>query len=108
MWAGSHPDFRRLQANYVLYWEMIKDACERGYSSYHLGRSTVETGGESFKKKWNAESSQLYWQYYMPGGNGMPQLNTGNPKYRMAISAWRKLPLALTRLIGPHLSRSIP
>ena len=108
MWAGSLPDSRKLQVNYVLYWEMIKDACERGFSSYHLGRSTTETGGESFKKKWNAETSQLYWQYYLPNGKDIPQLNTGNPRLQLAISAWRKLPLVVTRLLGPHISRSIP
>jgi lipid II:glycine glycyltransferase (peptidoglycan interpeptide bridge formation enzyme) len=108
MWAGALPASRRLQVNYVLYWEMIKDACLRGYSSYHLGRSTVESGGESFKKKWNAEINQLYWQYFMPGGGELPELNVNNPKYRTAINMWRRLPLGVTRFLGPMLSRSIP
>ena len=108
MWAGTHPEFRNLQINYVLYWEMIKDACERGFLSYHLGRSTVESGGESFKKKWNAESRQLYWHYFMPNGKELPQLNTGNPRFQIAINIWRKLPLAVTRLLGPLISGSIP
>lgn len=108
MWAGAMPAYRKLQINYALYWEMIKDACERGFSTYHLGRSTVETGGESFKKKWNAESKQLYWQYYLPGGGEIPQLNVHNAKYQLAISAWRKLPLWTTRLIGPMLAKDIP
>ena len=38
----------------------------------------------------------------------MPQLNVDNPKYRRAIELWRKLPLWVTRLIGPPLARSIP
>jgi len=108
MWAGSLPEGRSLQVNYVLYWEMIKDACERGFSRYHLGRSTVDTGGESFKKKWNAEATQLYWSYFMPGGGEMPNLNVDNPKFDLAIRAWRKLPLWATKSIGPLLSRSIP
>lgn len=108
MWAGGLQEARKLQVNYVLYWEMIKDACERGFSSYHLGRTTVETGGESFKKKWNAESSQLYWQYFMLDGRKIPQLNVNNPRYQIAINAWRKLPLGVTRFLGPLISRSIP
>ncbi|VAW73245.1 FIG070318: hypothetical protein [hydrothermal vent metagenome] len=108
MWAGAIPAYRKLQINYVLYWEMIKDACERGFITYHLGRSTVETGGESFKKKWNAESTQLYWQYYLPDGGEIPQLNVQNAKYQLAIRAWKRMPLWATQLIGPILAKDIP
>jgi hypothetical protein len=31
-----------------------------------------------------------------------------NPKYKLAISAWRRLPLPVTRLIGPPIARAIP
>jgi lipid II:glycine glycyltransferase (peptidoglycan interpeptide bridge formation enzyme) len=108
MWAGVMPEHRRLNSNFVLYWEMIKHACDSGLSEFHLGRSSVDSGGEVFKKKWGAVAHQLYWQYYLPRGGELPQLNVKNPKYQMAISAWRKLPLWTTRLIGPLLARSIP
>jgi FemAB-related protein (PEP-CTERM system-associated) len=108
MWAGSTSEGRQLQVNYALYWEMIKDACERGFSTFHLGRSTVDTGGESFKKKWNAEATQLYWQYFLPRGGALPELNVDNPKFGLAIRAWQRMPLWLTRAIGPMISRSIP
>ena len=68
MWAGTTPAGHELQANYVLYWEMIKDACERGFRRYHLGRSTAGSGAEQFKKKWNAVTTQLYWYHYRPDG----------------------------------------
>lgn len=108
MWAAGHPDFRDLQANYVLYWEMIQDACRRGFQRYHLGRSSADSGAEQFKKKWNADSQQLYWYYHMARGDSLPALNVDNPKYRFAISTWRHLPLWTTRLIGPLVARSIP
>lgn len=108
LWAGGGALARQLDANYVLYWEMIRDACLRGCHSFHLGRSTADSGGEEFKRKWNAEAQQLYWYFHRPGGGAMPALNVDNPKYRLAISAWRRLPLWTTRLIGPLLARSIP
>ncbi len=108
MWAGGTDSARTLQANYVLYWEMIKDACERGYVHYHLGRSTADSGAEDFKKKWNATSSQLHWYYHLPSGGALPGLNVDNPKYKAAIAAWQRLPLWMTRLVGPHLARLIP
>ncbi|HHJ13737.1 MAG TPA: FemAB family PEP-CTERM system-associated protein [Gammaproteobacteria bacterium] len=108
MWAGALPEARGLQVNYVLYWEMIRDACERGFRHYHLGRSTADSGAESFKKKWNASARPLYWYYFLPRGGELPGLNPDNPKYRLAIRVWRRLPLAVTGLIGPWLARSIP
>jgi FemAB-related protein (PEP-CTERM system-associated) len=108
LWNGTDPAYRQLQPGYVLYWEMIKHACERGFRSYHLGRSTVDSGGESFKKKWKADAKQLYWSYFLPGNRPMPQLNVDNPKYRLAIAAWRRLPVGLTTLIGPSIARCIP
>lgn len=108
LWAGGTALSRPLQANYVLYWEMIREACVRGCSRFHLGRSTADSGAEDFKKKWNATASQLYWYFHRPGGGEMPQLNVDNPKYKLAIQVWQKLPLWVTRLIGPPLARSIP
>jgi FemAB-related protein (PEP-CTERM system-associated) len=108
LWAGGGPLARKLDANFVLYWEMIRDACLRGCHSFHLGRSTADSGGEEFKRKWNAESRQLYWYFHRPNGGEMPALNVDNPKYRLAIAAWRHLPLAVTRVIGPPLARLIP
>ncbi len=108
MWAGTTALGHELQANYVLYWEMIKDACERGFRQYHLGRSTVGSGGEQFKKKWNAEASQLYWYFHRPKGDHKAAVNVDNPKFQLAIATWRKLPLWATRVLGPPLARVIP
>lgn len=108
MWGGSHPDFKHLDGSYVLYWEMIRDACLRGLERFNLGRSTINSGGQQFKLKWNAEMQQQYWYVHRPDGGELPQLNVDNPKYRLAIEAWKRMPLALTRLIGPRLARLIP
>ncbi len=108
MWAGTTRVGHDLHANYVLYWEMIKDACERGCRRYHLGRSTAGSGAEQFKKKWNAETSQLYWYYHRPGGHFKPVVNVNHPSFQLGIAAWRKMPLWATRVIGPRLARVIP
>jgi FemAB-related protein (PEP-CTERM system-associated) len=108
MWLGMRARHRARLAGYVLYWELIKRACEDRYRTFHLGRSTVQSGAESFKKKWNAQPTQLYWHYLLRGRREMPRLNVDNPKYRLAMNAWRKLPLPITQLVGPMIARSIP
>lgn len=108
MWAGALPAARELNANYVLYWEMIRDSCQRGYRQFHLGRSTADSGSEWFKGRWNAEARPLHWYFHRPGGGPMPALNVDNPRYRLAIAAWRRMPLWFVRRLGPRLARCIP
>ena len=108
MWAGNTRSGQQLNANYVLYWEMIKDACERGFRLYHLGRSTSGSGAEQFKKKWNAVPSQLYWYHFWPDGRTRDIVNVQNSRFRLGIAAWRRLPLWATRALGPALARVIP
>lgn len=108
MWLGAKAKFRQQLAGYVLYWELLKHACETGYRRFHLGRSTAESTGETFKKKWNATATQLHWHYVLRTQREIPQLNVQNQRYQLAINAWRRLPVGLTRVIGPYIARSIP
>jgi len=108
MWLGMRGEYRRQLVGYVLYWELIKHACELGCRTYHLGRSSKDSGGEQFKRKWNAETLQLYWHYILRTRTGIPALNPTNPKYQLAIRTWRKLPLSMTQALGPFIARSIP
>ncbi|MBT3062615.1 MAG: FemAB family PEP-CTERM system-associated protein [gamma proteobacterium symbiont of Ctena orbiculata] len=108
MWAGTLVQARKLQPNYVLYWEMMKDACDTGNKIYNLGRSTVGSSAEDFKKKWNSTPTQLHWYYYLNKIDEIPQLNVNNPKYHLAIEAWRKSPKFFTDFIGPLIAKNIP
>jgi FemAB-related protein (PEP-CTERM system-associated) len=108
MWLGIRSAYRRQLAGYVLYWELIKHACDQGHRRFHLGRSSVDSGAEQFKKKWNAAPAQLYWHYLLRTRSEVPQLNVQNNKFQLAIAAWRRLPIAVTQLVGPMIARSIP
>lgn len=108
MWLGMRSEYRKQLVGYVLYWELIKHACEQGYARFHLGRSSKDSGGEQFKKKWNAESLQLFWHYILRNRSDIPSLNVQNPRYQLAIQMWRRLPLGVTQAVGPFIARSIP
>jgi FemAB-related protein (PEP-CTERM system-associated) len=108
MWLGMRREYRQQMVGYVLYWALIKSACESGYRHYHLGRSSKDSGGEQFKKKWNADAMQLYWHYVLRTRTEIPSLNPNNPKFQVAVNAWRKLPVSVTQLLGPLIARSIP
>lgn len=110
MWTYSLREYSKLNANYYLYWYMIKDACKRGYKLFHLGRSSTSGGSVFFKKKWNADPQKLYWEYILneKKTDSIPQLNVENPKYQLAINTWKKLPLTVTNTIGPFIAKYIP
>jgi FemAB-related protein (PEP-CTERM system-associated) len=108
MWMGAKAKYRQRLVSYVLYWELIKHAAESGATRFHFGRSTADSGSETFKKKWQASVTQLYWHYILPPGASMPALNVDNPRYRRAIDAWQRLPIGVTRFIGPSIARCIP
>jgi FemAB-related protein (PEP-CTERM system-associated) len=108
LWLGTRARYRHDYVGYVLYWTLLKDAIEAGCQRFHLGRSTANSSAEQFKRKWNAYSTQLYWQYVLREGASVPQLNVMNPKFRLAIAAWRRLPLFIANTIGPPLARNIP
>ena len=108
MWAYALREFSRLEPNYFLYWKLIERACLRGLRLYHLGRSTAGSTAEFFKSKWNAESRQLHWEYVLGRSTELPSLDVSNPKYQLAMAAWRRMPLSLTQRIGPHLAKNIP
>ena len=107
-WASTVRDFNRISINMLLYWEVLRYAIDAGYERFDFGRSTVDAGTYRFKKQWGAEPQQLYWHYWMRDGGDLPQLNPNNPKYRMAINLWQKLPLPVANWLGPKLVRNLP
>ena len=107
-WASSISDYREKCPNNLLYWEAIRFAIGNGSGKFDFGRSTPGEGTYRFKKQWGARPVQLYWQYLLGQGKEVPELNPDNPKYRMAIKVWQKLPLAMANVLGPRIVRNIP
>jgi FemAB-related protein (PEP-CTERM system-associated) len=107
-WASSLRSANRLAPNMLLYWSFLKYACENGYRVFDFGRSSKDAGTYRFKEQWGARPLPLYWHYWLRDGAVMPELNPANPKYRLAIEVWKRLPLGVTRLIGPAIVRNIP
>lgn len=107
-WASSNRDFRQFCPNNLLYWEAIRFAIDRRARMFDFGRSTPGEGTFNFKKQWGARPVPLYWQYLLREGGTLPELNPMNPRFRLAIQAWQKLPLMVTNMLGPHIVRCIP
>ena len=105
--GGSFREYNRLAVNNFMYWMLMKYGCERGYKIFDFGRSKKGTGSFDFKKRWGMTMTELPYQYALVRQTSMPDTSPLNPKFSLGIQAWRKLPLPLTRVIGPFISRHV-
>jgi len=106
--ASSYRSTLKYCPNHALYWSLIKIGCERGYRYFDFGRSSWHSHTFNFKKQWVSVPTQLTWQYYLNKLKEVPMINPNNPKYRLFIAAWRKLPLPVANFLGPKVIRNFP
>jgi FemAB-related protein (PEP-CTERM system-associated) len=107
-WASSVRDFNHLCPNHLLYWRALEVATAEGARTFDFGRSTPGEGTYKFKEQWGAQALPLYWEYCLLDGAGVPDHSPKNPKYRLAIAAWQRLPLWIANAIGPRIVKGIP
>jgi FemAB-related protein (PEP-CTERM system-associated) len=106
-YGGGTAVARLRAANDFMYWEVMRRAGERGYRLFDFGRSKIGTGSFSFKKNLGFEPEPLAYRYLLRPGADLPEHNPLNPKYRLFIAAWKRLPLPLANLLGPPIVRGI-
>ncbi len=106
-YGGGTAEARSVKGNDFMYWEVMRLSCEQGIHVFDYGRSKVGTGAYSFKKNWGFEPQPLHHEYVLIKADAVPDINPLNPKYRLFINTWKKLPLSMTRLIGPHIVKNL-
>ncbi|MCR0985097.1 FemAB family XrtA/PEP-CTERM system-associated protein [Roseomonas populi] len=107
-YGGGTRDARRLAANDVMYWEVMRRAgAERGARLFDFGRSKSGTGAFDFKKNWGFQPQPLNYCYQLRDGARLPDNNPTNPRYKLMIAAWRHLPLPVANLLGPPIVRGL-
>jgi FemAB-related protein (PEP-CTERM system-associated) len=107
-WASSIREYNSLCPNHLLYWSVIETAVENRCDTLDFGRSTPDGNTYKFKQQWGAQPLHLHWEYGLTSGAALPNANPTNPKYRLAIALWKKLPLAIATRVGPGIVRNIP
>lgn len=105
-WASSYRKFLNLKPNMFLYWNILEFAAEHGYEFLDFGRSSRDSGTLDFKMQWGAVSSDLHWGYWRPAPE--PISNSRSGGMQLASRVWKRLPLAMTNVLGPALVRNIP
>lgn len=106
-WASTLREANKMDMNMWLYQRILQFAIKKQLRWFDFGRSTKDAGTYRFKKQWGAQPVQHYW-YNFSAQEQTESLNPDNPKFKLAIATWQRLPVWLTRQIGPYLSRQLP
>jgi len=105
--ASSLRRYNSTNANMLMYWHLLERAVQRRQQVFDFGRSTRESNTYRFKKQWGAAPEPAEWQYRMRRG-AAADMRKDNPRYQRFISVWQRLPVCVTRWIGPAIVRGIP
>lgn len=106
-YGGGTTFARAVAGNDFMYWEVMRRAALRGCTMFDFGRSKVGTGAFSFKKNWGFAPQPLYHRFKLQTGESIPDHNPLNPKYRLFIAGWKRLPLPVANRIGPFIVRGV-
>ncbi len=105
--ASALREYNKTSCNMLMYWHALEQATKRGQNFFDFGRSSIDAGTYKFKKQWGTEEYPAIWQYYSRKGN-VTDARPNSGKYDTMIETWKKLPVWLTKLIGPTIVRGIP
>lgn len=106
-WASSLREFSRLAPNMLLYWTMLRYACDNGFNKFDFGRSTPGEGTYKFKEQWGARPESLHWQYISVNGKPIDAATNDKSIFVKAIQYWKKLPVPITMILGPRIRNHI-
>ncbi len=103
-WASTLREERSRCPNNQIYWEALRWAIERGAREFDFGRSPIGGGTHRFKRGWGACERPLAWERLGPDGDPLGAGAAGDNALLRRLSAlWRRLPVPVTALLGPHL-----
>ncbi|WP_417530552.1 FemAB family XrtA/PEP-CTERM system-associated protein [Marinobacter lipolyticus] len=107
-WASTLRRYNHSAINMVMYWRMLEYAIQQNCDVFDFGRCSRDAGTYRFKQQWGAQPLKLYWDYVLPQGKSLPALNPDNPRFKLLIAAWQRLPVWVANLIGPHVVKVLP
>ncbi|MCW8107250.1 FemAB family PEP-CTERM system-associated protein [Alteromonas ponticola] len=107
-WASTLRSANKMNINMWMYDHILKHAIKLNMKWFDFGRSTKDAGTYRFKKQWGAKPVQHYWYTLATETNSEQSLNPDNPKFKLAIAAWQRMPVWLANKIGPFVASQLP
>lgn len=105
--ASSLREHNGTSCNLLMYWHVLSRAVERGQKVFDFGRSSHDSGTYKFKQQWGSDEYPAVWQYYSRVGD-VGDMRPGSGRFDLMIRTWQRLPVWLTKVIGPPIVSGIP
>ena len=106
-WGGGTSAARRHRANDAMYFELMRHARRRGCTNFDFGRSKTGSGAYAFKRNWGFDPEPLSYASWTAPGAAPRNADPTSAGHALQIAVWRRLPLALTNLLGPAIARGL-
>jgi hypothetical protein len=73
---------------------------------FDMGRSPINKGTYRYKSSWGAKPVQLYYTYLADKTEHIPHYFESKT-LQLATTMWKKVPLPLTKMLGPKLIKGV-
>src|SRR5438094_10478883 len=85
--------------------DILRVAWLEGFRRFEFGRSSGDAGTYRFKRQWGAREEPLFL-YTIPIARRRSPTISSVPKGTVLLAnVWQRLPLAVTRRLGPHIRK---
>ncbi|QQE10180.1 FemAB family PEP-CTERM system-associated protein [Planctomycetota bacterium] len=105
--ASCLRDYNFTNANMWMYHQLLLRAMQRGSEKFDFGRSSEDSGTYRFKKQWGAKPHACTWQYHVRKG-AIGSMRPDDEGMKRKVEMWKKMPLWITKAIGPSIVKGIP
>jgi len=107
-YGASEPRYNAIAPNNFMYFDLMRWGGQNGYRTFDFGRSKKVKGAYDFKSHWGMKTRELPYEVILVKRKKLPNYTPANPAFRLPILCWQRLPLMLTRALGPPLVRLLP
>lgn len=107
-YAASDVKHNALGPNTFMYFDHLRWGGKNGFTTFDFGRCKRGTGVFEFKRHWNTVMRELPYEIIPVRCKSIPNFSPTNPRFGFLIRLWSRIPLWLTRLLGPRVIRLFP
>lgn len=112
MWGAALPEWLKMRSAYCALWEIMRDAICHGFSVLDMGRSPAGSNASKFKGQWGGITNPIYQLTWRENDDRSAKTMTNqvqsDQRFQLFIQLWPKLPLSLSKQLGPRLRWHIP
>jgi FemAB-related protein (PEP-CTERM system-associated) len=108
-YGASDGDFHHLAPNNFMYFDLMRWAGASGYRIFDFGRSKKNVSGSyDFKSHWGMVERELPYEMLLVHRKEVPHISPANPVFDLPRKIWGRMPLTLTKAVGPYVVRMVP